>query len=564
MAPRVVRQDLLVPVSTEAAQPPTSIKLGAAYARVSGRPQDKMSIGTQNDECRAYAARNGIQIVGLFHDVASGLSTMRRPQFLEMVDFVLDKSKGITEVILFDLDRFTRRNRDFYIYTENLEAAGINLHSVAANQVYSRDSALSWQVSSRVNERNSRQTSFETIRGQRGAIRAGYYLGQVPPYGYRVFSLTVGGHEHPKLEPHPEHWPHLIKIWDMALNNHSPLTITQHLNDEGIPGPTGGKWTENTLRFILRNEHYTGYTFRGKRRSTRLPGRPEPRPVDYSEQQAHVAVISRDDFDRVHKLIAARGVTEGPTRSHSSPHIFSNLAKCGECKTSEEMHNLIVIRDPRYDPKLRCARKKSQGAKTCPKTNIPLPEFQAMIWHRLLNYIFTEDNARRMVQQAAEDSRKFLQEGEKRKKHFGKRLRQIDRDLENGNDIMLKYGARYEHLDSLMQKLSALGAEREEVTRQIEQIAEETEEARLFMADSEGIVSALLAFRTHTDTSEKQAVRELVETFIERIEVFNDHAEIYYHLTPQLVKTKEHPTKDTVIFTNVNADVEKTRYRRRW
>ena len=162
---------------------------------------------------------------------------------------------------------------------------------------------------------------------------------------------------------------------------------------------------------------------------------------------------------------------------------------------------------------------------------------------------------RRMVQQSAEDSRKFLQEGDKRKKHFEKRLRQIDRDLENGNEIMLKHGARYEHLDSLMQKLSALGAEREEVTRQVEQIAEETEEARLFVANSEGIVSALLAFRTHTDTGEKQGVRELVKTFIERIEVFNDHAEIYYHLTPQLVKTKEHPTKDTVIFANVNPEL---------
>ena len=548
MAPRAVRQDLLVPVSTEAAQPPTSIKLGVAYARDSGRLQDKMSIGAQVDESRAYAARNRIQIVQVFHDGPSGLSMMRRPQFLEMVDFVLYESKGITEAIFFDLDRFTRSNREFYIYTENLEAAGINLHSVAENQVYSRDSALSWRVSSWVNEGNSRKTSLRTVRGQREAIRAGYYLGQVPPYGYRVYYVTVGGHQHPKLEPQPEQWPHLIKIWGMALNNYSPLTIARYLNDEGIPGPTGRKWTENTIRFILRNEHYTGYTFRGKKRSTRLPERPEPRPVDYSDQQAHVAVVGRDDFDRVHELIAARGVTKGPTRSHSSPNIFSNLAKCGECKTSEEMHNLIIIRDPRYDPKLRCARKKSQGAKTCPKTNIPLPEFQTIILHRLLNYIFTEDNVTRRVQQAAKDSRKFLQEGDKRKKPFEKRLRQIDRDLENGNEIMLTHGAGYQHLDSLMQKINALGAEWEEVTRQIEQIAEETEEARLFMSDSEGIVSALLDFRTYTETGEKQAFRELVETFIERIEVFNDHADIYYHLTPHLVKTKENPTMDTMIF----------------
>ena len=239
MTPAARRRNLIHPEEVETAQPPSVQKKGVEYARVSTDPQDKMSLGTQHEENRAYAARNNISIVRSFEDVGSGLSTKQRPQFLEMVEYVLDKKNGITEVIFFDLDRFTRSNRDFYAYTEGLEQAGKYLHSVAENQVYSRESALTWQVKALVNEGNSRSTSYHTKRGQRGSIRDGYYIGKKAPYGYRIHYMNVGGQDRPKLEPHPEEWPHLLKILGMGFSNDSPLTITRYLNDHNIPGPTG-------------------------------------------------------------------------------------------------------------------------------------------------------------------------------------------------------------------------------------------------------------------------------------------------------------------------------------
>ena len=137
MTPGARIRDLIHPEEAQQLQPPSGQKKGVDYGRVSSKPQDKMSLESQHDENRAYAVKNNIRIVRSFEDVGTGLSTKRRPQFLEMVEYVLDKRNGITEVIFFDLDRFTRRNRDFYIYTEDLENGGIYLHSVAADQVYS-------------------------------------------------------------------------------------------------------------------------------------------------------------------------------------------------------------------------------------------------------------------------------------------------------------------------------------------------------------------------------------------------------------------------------------------
>ena len=546
MTPGARRRSLIHPEEVQTLQLPSGQKKGVDYARVSSKPQDKMSLGTQHDENRAYAVKNNIRIVRSFEDVGTGLSTKQRPQFLEMVEYVLDKRNGITEVIFFDLDRFTRRNRDFYIYTEDLEQAGIYLHNVAENQVYSRNSAQTWQAKAAANEGNSRSTSFHTKRGQRGSIRDGYYIGKKGPYGYRVYHVHVVGEERAKLEPHPEEWPHLLTILGMGLSNDSPLTITRYLNAHNIAGPTGKRWTEDAVRFTLQNLHNTGYTCRGMRPKTRLPGRPEEMPVEMSRELAHEEAIKFDDYVKLQDKISARAVSQGPARSHSSPHLFSNIAQCGECKTSEEFHNMLVVRDPRYEPRLRCAKKKNQGTENCPKKNIPMVQFEDLVVDRFVKYVFTEENVERQLATAGRDRQKFLSEGEAKKADLEKKLREIDQEIRNGNETVLKYGTKYLKLDSLMESINTLETTKATLNRDIERIVEDTEEARLFLSDREEIVAILMDVRTYMESGEVQGVKDLLKSFISRIEVFNDHIDIYYHLSPQMVDLSENLWKETI------------------
>ena len=161
MTPGARRRNLIHPREVDTLQPPSTQKNGVEYARVSTDPQDKMSLGTQHEENRAYARRKNIRIVRSFEDVGSGLSTKQRPQFLEMVKYVLDKRKESPRSSFSISTGFTRSNRDFYAYTEDLEQASKYLHSVVENQVYSRESALTWQVKALVYEGNSRSTSYQ-------------------------------------------------------------------------------------------------------------------------------------------------------------------------------------------------------------------------------------------------------------------------------------------------------------------------------------------------------------------------------------------------------------------
>ena len=83
---------------------------------------------------------------------------------------------------------------------------------------------------------------------------------------------------------------------------------------------------------------------------------------------------------------------------------------------------------------------------------------------------------------------------------------------------MLEYGRKYPNLDSLMENINSLGTERATLTREIERIMEDTEEARLFLSDPEAIVAMLTDVRTYMESGEEKAVKDLLKSFISRIE----------------------------------------------
>ena len=229
------------------------VRRAASYVRVSGRGQDDvLSFESQLDEIRRYLKREDLRLDKQFQDVGSGLTTEERPEFERMVAYVLNPANGITDVIFYDLSRFTRRNRHYYEYTEDLEDAGINLHSVVEGRKYGQGADLMWKFKSLTNEDYSRSISFHTKRGQKGAVRNGYYIGPKPPWGYEKYKVTVGKKEHIKLRPNPDEWQHCLKLWEMAVGGHTPMNITKEFNHQGIPSPSGGPWTDDAVRYILR------------------------------------------------------------------------------------------------------------------------------------------------------------------------------------------------------------------------------------------------------------------------------------------------------------------------
>ena len=80
------------------------------YARYSSDSQREESIEGQIRECREYAERNNMTIVGTYIDRALSAKTADRPEFQRMIK---DSSKELFEIVLvWKLNRFSRDRYD--------------------------------------------------------------------------------------------------------------------------------------------------------------------------------------------------------------------------------------------------------------------------------------------------------------------------------------------------------------------------------------------------------------------------------------------------------------------
>ena len=83
---------------------------GIIYSRYSSDSQREESIEGQIRECKAYAKKNGITILGNYIDRAFSAKTDNRPEFQRMMK---DSGKRLFDVVIvWKLDRFSRNRYD--------------------------------------------------------------------------------------------------------------------------------------------------------------------------------------------------------------------------------------------------------------------------------------------------------------------------------------------------------------------------------------------------------------------------------------------------------------------
>ena len=93
------------------------------YARYSSDSQRETSIEGQLRDCKDYAERNGITVVGTYIDRAYSAKTDDRPEFQRMVQ---DSARKIFDAVLvWKLDRFARNRYDAVSSTRQLETSGV-------------------------------------------------------------------------------------------------------------------------------------------------------------------------------------------------------------------------------------------------------------------------------------------------------------------------------------------------------------------------------------------------------------------------------------------------------
>lgn len=189
-------------------------------------------------------------------------------------------------------------------------------------------------------------------RGREAAVKRGCYLGKVPPYGFNKIKIGKDN----TLEINEEQAEVVRLVFELYTREQlTPLRIAQRLNSMGIPAPKGGDWKKDTIRVMIRNEHYTGKVVWNKFKETQVLERGEvtkkrmkqPDSIKIIAEGIHPAIIDMDTWDAAQKLLA-----RNPSQNHIYPlkNPFSSMLVCGCCGRAMYIHPYKKAED-RYECK---------------------------------------------------------------------------------------------------------------------------------------------------------------------------------------------------------------------
>jgi len=314
-------------------------KRAVLYARVSTDEQGKgFSLPTQLEACREYAEEHGFTVAGKFADEFTGTS-LDRPGLDQLRDLIANDT--IEAVIIYDLDRLSRRAIHQMLLEEEFARAGVETHYVLGQYDNTPEGRLQKQIKGAIAEYERAKIEERLKRGLRGKARAGYVIvGHNRPYGYNVVRephkawLTINEEEAKVVK--------LIYRWYVyGDEENGPLpirNIAKRLTDMKIPTRSDkqgsspktlgyGEWSASSVRCILSNETYCGTWHYCKRLN--VDGKPVKRPRKEWIPVEVPAIISKELWGVTQRQLRLN--RERARRNTKHSYLLQGLLRCGQC-----------------------------------------------------------------------------------------------------------------------------------------------------------------------------------------------------------------------------------------
>jgi len=220
------------------------------YVRVSTDEQVAEGISLENQEARvrAYAESQGWELAHLYREEGYSGKIMDRPELQRMLQDL--RSGGIGVVLVYKVDRLTRRQKDLWNLLEDVfEPQGVGFKSVVEPFDTTTASGKAFLGMLGVFAQLERDTISERTKDALGLkTRKGEYLGS-PPLGYRA----TGG----RLEPVEGELQAVRRALELRGKGKARLTlraVAERLNREGYHSKRGGQFHPSTIGYLLQNK----------------------------------------------------------------------------------------------------------------------------------------------------------------------------------------------------------------------------------------------------------------------------------------------------------------------
>ena len=462
------------------------------YARYSSDSQREASIEGQLRDCKDYAEKNGITVVGTYIDRAYSAKTDDRPDFQRMIK---DSAKKIFDVVLvWKLDRFARNRFDAVNYKYQLEKNGVHLVSAMEPISQGPEGIMVESMLIGMAEYYSAELALKVARGERENALQCKYNGGVVPLGFTI------GKEDRLYHIDPETAPIVQEIFTRYANGEPAEKIAASLNERGLRTRTGKPFVKNSFFQIFRNRRYIG----------------EYRYKDIVTPGGIPAIVDEDLFDRVQQRFEQNRIAHGRPAKEDVSYLLTTKLFCGKCGTlmggesgTSHMGNTYYY--------YKCGNAKRHGKAHCDLKAIRKEPLERFVVDTAIKVIFSDEIIERLIDLIMEAQ----QQENTRLPVLKDQLRDTEKRLAN----LLEAIEQGILTPTTKQRLDELEARKEALNTSILE-----EELKKPVLTREWIRFWLEKFRKgNVGSTEHQ--RQIIDTFVNSVYVFDDRVVLNFNFT---------------------------------
>jgi site-specific DNA recombinase len=298
----------------------------AIYIRWSTEEQGQgTTLEVQRDACRFFVMSQGWEFREDLVYVDDGVSggTLNRPALSKLRQAV--KSGYVGCIVVYKLDRLSRSLPDCVNLVRH-EWSDVPLYSTKESfDTKSPVGQMIFNILVSFAEFERNVIRERTMSGKAKIAESGRWNGGVVPYGFAREQIgESNGKPVYELRHDTATAPIVREIFQRYAKGIGGTKIASQLNEMGIPSPTGGTWSSQTIMVILSNPFYIGMNEYG-----RTPRKRQYLSRKISAEGNHAAVVDKSLWDSVQALrVEKKGVSP---RELGSNFLFSGVAHCSEC-----------------------------------------------------------------------------------------------------------------------------------------------------------------------------------------------------------------------------------------
>jgi site-specific DNA recombinase len=416
------------------------MQTGVIYARYSCEKQTENSILGQVRECKEFAIKNDIEIIGVYKDEAiSGRTATKRPSFMQMIKD--GENHKFDNVIVWKGDRFSRSRADAAKYKSILKNKGIRVLSATEANITGPEAILMDGINEAFAEYFSVELAAKVERGMTQNAIDGKYNGGRMILGYKF-------DENRKIIIAKEEALVVKEIYKSYLERDITIPeLADELNEHGYRDKIGRKLTKSTVSRILNNRRYLGiYQFKEVINTTMFP-----------------QIIDQETFDAVQNKLKSLRHRQGKGNALLQKYFLSGKLRCGECGEYFSGHS-TQYREVRYSHYVCNNRRYKKG---CDMQLIDKDLIEKIVASATYDFFMDGSNEEELIRNISEYNSKI---------RFG--------DIEDKKAALKKTKDRFKNI----QKAIENGCGYEQFTKRLQELAEDIKLQEKEIEEEENLV----------------------------------------------------------------------------